>query len=152
MMCCWGLTSTSNMASRISENCSWRKQYQDWCDSLCVTEANSRHKVQSCFSTWSRVLKSRMCLQASWSLRRCSSVLGFTTRGSESSSSSSSGLYASAHTAAGQGTCSGTLLSGTTLPMLFITDLKLCECIYRWWTLQRDMCYCFTGAKLNYNL
>lgn len=27
MMCCWGFTTTSNMASRISENCSWREQY-----------------------------------------------------------------------------------------------------------------------------
>lgn len=47
--------------------------------------------------TWSSVLKSRMSRQASWSRQRCSSVLGWTTLGSVSSSSSS-GLNASAHT------------------------------------------------------
>lgn len=59
-------------------------------------------KAHLCCCTWSRVLNSKMSLHASWSLRRCSSVLGYTTRGSASSSSSSSGLYASAQTAAGQ--------------------------------------------------
>lgn len=48
--------------------------------------------------TWSSVLKSRMSRQASCSLQRCSSVFGWTTLGSVSSSSSS-GLNASAHTA-----------------------------------------------------
>lgn len=47
--------------------------------------------------TWSSVLKSRMSRQASCSLQRCTSVFGWTTRGSVSSSSSS-GLKASAHT------------------------------------------------------
>ena len=48
--------------------------------------------------TSSRVLNRRMSLQASCSLWRCSSVLEWTMRGSFSSSTSSSGLYASAHT------------------------------------------------------
>lgn len=47
--------------------------------------------------TWSSVLKSRMSRQASCSLQRCSSVFGWTTLGSVSSSSSS-GFNGSAHT------------------------------------------------------
>lgn len=68
--------------------------------------------------TWSSVLKRRMSLQASCSLQRCSSVFGCTTLGSESSSSSS-GLNASAHTEGK--TCTVDLC--TTLNEVFILGL-----------------------------
>lgn len=61
---------------------------------VCAAIGKYQSQVQF---TWSSVLKSRMSRQASCSLQRCSSVFGWTTLGSVSSSSSS-GLNASAHT------------------------------------------------------
>lgn len=81
--------------------------------------------VRSGLLTWSSVLKRRMSLQASCSRQRCSSVLGWTTLGSESSSSSS-GLNASAHTE--EQTCAVHLRSTWTQALLGVITTNSADC------------------------
>lgn len=150
MMCCWGLTRTSNMASRISENCSWGKPRPEWFANLSITEADSPLKVlllpgpefwrsgcvcrrpEVCGAArpfWGSPLEAQRRRPRP---RRGCTPLHTLRRDKGRAQMSDCGQHA--------------------LPVLFITDLRLCGCISRWWTLRRDECHHFSGLKLNYNL